>query len=29
MSTCGYCGTWDTHLGEIARNVRKVREPAD
>jgi homocysteine S-methyltransferase len=25
----GCCGTWDTHLGEIARNVRKVREPAD
>jgi homocysteine S-methyltransferase len=24
----GCCGTWDTHLGEIARNVRQPREPA-
>ena len=24
----GCCGTWDTHLDEIARNVRESREPA-
>ena len=22
----GCCGTWDTHLDEIARNVRSARE---
>ena len=24
----GCCGTWDTHLDEIARNVKAVRAPA-
>jgi methionine synthase I (cobalamin-dependent) len=24
----GCCGTWETHLDEIARNVKAVRAPA-